>query len=133
MQVLSVMTDLAEQGALVSPALVIRDCKDYAEYDQITVWIKAVAGHFRDSNPDYAAVEQVMLSCPDLINLDDQEENAEVEVLALALQRLEHSDVRVVSGQWSDLPDRAALGPSAGRVDVEALRVEEFIREILSI
>jgi hypothetical protein len=130
--VLSRLTDLCTGSQLVFPPLVVRDCRDYGETDVITSWVRSNAAHLSSHVPGYELAAQVVDQCPNLFDVDDQRESAEIEVLALALSRRNAGvPVTVVTGQWVDSPLRQSLGSAAATMGFDAITTRGFVNSVM--
>lgn len=133
---LNELTTLAEDGELICPPLVIKDCKQLGETDLVTSWVRMAQASFHDASPPWDLTEEALSMCDVLFDPDDTDENAQIEVVALALQRSRAGhEVVVVTDQWVALPDgRGPLGPTFNSVKVaqaEAWDVASFILEVM--
>lgn len=125
---LSKMTALVEDGQLVCPPSVVRECRDFGETDLITSWVRMASANFNDASVSWDIAEQVISSHPTLVDSTETRENPQVDVLGLAIQRKNRNhDVVIVTGQWVDTPICAALGTVAAAADVTAMTPMEFI------
>lgn len=125
----SALTDLNENAQLLCPPLVVKECKTLGATDLITSWVRAAASGFSGASPEWDFIGEAIDLCPDLLNSDDKNESAQIEVVALALQRSHdgHS-VTVVTDQWLALPDgTSALGPACRSAGLFATTVPDFI------
>lgn len=130
--VLARMTDLCSGCDLTFPPLVVRDCRDLAETDIITSWVRSSAAGLQNNSPGYELTGEVLGKCPSVFDPDDDRESAEVEVLALALSHLDAgSAVTVVTAQWIDSPSRQALGNAARVMGLSSLDTVAFVRAIM--
>lgn len=129
--VLEAMTELAIAGDLTCPPIVLRECRKFGEDEPVTRWLRATSGHFKASDDPWEYLEQVLASCPMLIDPDELGESPQTTVLAMALfQGESRTDVVIVTDQWQDLPTRQALGNAASALSVRAISVENFLGEI---
>ncbi|QHF21654.1 hypothetical protein GTU71_12975 [Rathayibacter sp. VKM Ac-2762] len=127
--ILDSLTELAIQGSLVCPPLVIKECRRLGDGESTVRWLRASSGHFSRLDDPWDYMETVLSSCPELIDPDDMNENPQVAVLALALfsQTTSNEEVIVVTDQWVDSPMRQSLGTAAAVIDVMALPVKDFV------
>lgn len=127
------LTDLCTESELIFPPLVVRDCREFGETDLITSWVRSNAARFPNHAPGYELAGQVMFECPDLFDVDDERESAEIEVLALALRRRnEGAPVAVVTGQWVDSPIRQSLGSAAIAMDFDTMNTRDFLSSVMA-
>lgn len=132
--VIARLTDLSTSGGLTYPPLVVRDCREYGETDVITSWVRSNAPHLDNNAPGYDLIGGVIAQCPDLIDLDDQRESAELEVLALAVSRggAGGVSVTVVTEQWTDSPIKQSLGSAALSLGFQVLSTEQFVVGVMT-
>lgn len=127
-EVADALTELAIAGDLTCPAIVIRECRRYGEDEPSTKWLRQASGHFANSEDPWEYLEEVLATCPTLIDQDETGENPQATVLAMArFQSQSRDDVIIVTDQWSDLPTRRALGSAAAAMGVSAITVQAFV------
>lgn len=131
LRLLDRMTDLAAAGKLICPPLVIAECRNYADGDRVTSWLRAASGHFNDTSEHWSYMEHVLDGCPSMLDPDDPDENPQVAVLALALYRGESAKTIVVTEEWIDQPGRVSLGNACQKLGTKAIGSTAFIRRVM--
>lgn len=132
--VLDAMTGLLEHQEIECPPLVVSECRKYGEpSDRAMGWARTASGQFSRSSVSYVLVDEVVASCPEMVDVDGTEENPQVEVLALALaRRREGVDAVVVTAQVTDTPLAMSLRTAALSIDVPVLTPAEFVAHLVS-
>ena len=126
------LTDLVESGELICPARVVRECKDLAPTDRGTQWLRVASANFTDCSAPYTFQEQVIQSCPEIIDPRVTEESLSVIVLSLACyRRAQDHDVEVVTQQWTVPPNQVALASAAVNLGFRAISVETLLGVLL--
>lgn len=125
-----VMTELSADGQLTCPPLAIRRCNELGREEAGSRWLRAASGHFRDSDESWEHYEEVLDTCADLVDPDDDEENAQVSVLALAIKFQAIHDVVVVTDQWVDTPLNISQATAANQLSITAITVAAFIEDL---
>ncbi|MFB9669463.1 hypothetical protein [Glutamicibacter nicotianae] len=130
------MTTLVGSGDLLCSNLSVKQIVAYEDDAIVVSWIKMAAANFVFTSPDYHYLDEVLEKCVEIFDPTDTEENPQAETLALALHARDKfgmKNVVVVTDQWVDSPLVSAQGPAASNLLLEAMRVEDFISELLGV
>lgn len=132
--VLDAMTELLERQEIECPPLVVTECRKYGgPSDRAMGWARTASAQFSRSSVSYVLVDEVVASCPEMVDIDGTEENPQVEVLALALaRRREGVDAVVVTAQVTDTPLAMSLRTAALSINMPVLTPAEFIAQLVS-
>ena len=116
------MTAEVEAGRLIFPRSVVRDCRDYDDGAQSTLWVNSVFGSVVLSEVSYENTEWVMDECPEVDDEFADDWQANVEILAIAHYLVEGGDqVVVVTDDRLSSPARTCLVDACSKLGFEYL------------
>lgn len=133
---LQTMTDMVKNKQLTFPNLVVRDCKKFGAAEFPTMWADAASGHRDRSHHSsiHEYQEKVLANCYDILDPDDPEETAQLDVLALALQlsptEVNNGRPRIVTDDIHDVPERMCLHKAAAQMSVQSMTLSDFLHAI---
>lgn len=128
------LTDLVEDGRLLFPESVWRECCAYPDADGVAVWTRAVWRGGDIVKPSYTAEMEVLDVVPELLDTDTPESQTQSDVAAVAWSLLGSDDeVVVITEDRNERPDRMALEPACQELGITTVTLLEFIHAEVSV
>lgn len=123
------LTDEMASGNLTFPNQVLQDCKKFAEGEFLYTWIKAASAHRKHYRVDNGWQEEVLGTCEDLADFDDDCEQTQVIVASLALMNADTGrQCIVVTEDRLELPNRLCLSDACLSLGLESMTATEMLQ-----
>jgi hypothetical protein len=129
---LNSLTEHTENGRVVFPDQIVSDCRRIAAGEDITVWLRAIAGSRRCSTFPYEHQTNILAVCQDLLDQDSmQEEQSPVMVAAMGdyLATMGHS-FEIVTEDRFELPTRMNLVDACKLLGFQSCKTKAFLKRL---
>ncbi|MFC8532931.1 DUF4411 family protein [Streptomyces sp. NPDC057249] len=122
------LTEEISAGNLTFPNLAMQDCKKFAEGEFIYTWVKAASAHRKQYRVDNGWQEDVLGTCEELADFDDECEQTPVLVASLALMVSDTGrSTVVVTEDNRELPNRMCLGDACQALGLASMSTADMI------
>lgn len=125
------LTENLNAGTLIFSDETLKECRRLADSEQATIWANAAAGN---RNRLYKApqsyMEKVLVTCPDLIDADDDAEQPQLSVATIAAYLTDcATDTRVliVTEDRNDPPGRISLHSASVELGFESVDLRTYL------